>query len=74
VRLKQGSGRAREGDGDQRGYEDARDEGSRFEQSCKPTARCDEIPPTLVVGREPLSVGQVEVISESGGQVCQELV
>ena len=28
----------------------------------------------LVVGREPLGVGQVEVVSESGGQVRQELV
>ena len=28
----------------------------------------------VVIGRDPLSVGQVEVVSECGGQVCQELV
>src|SRR5215212_5057159 len=66
--------RQREGDADQCGHEDARDEESRFEQSCEPATRCGEVLPTLVVGREPLGVGQVEVVSESGGQVRQELV
>ena len=60
--YKQPGCRAREGDGDQRGHEDARDEGSRFKQSCQSAARCEEIPPTRVVGRELLSVCEVEIV------------